>query len=82
MEACANYETYERMAAPLDCICGQRYADFRTGLTFGNVRAMMFTASEDRKDWRQKRRRCVLGYWHELKREMYLLHHQHCEERS
>jgi len=32
---------------------------------------MMKDNSDDPKDWRYKRRRTVLGFWHQLKRDMY-----------
>ena len=47
------------------------YDSFRTGLTFTDVRAMLLDESEDRADWRYKRRGTVLGLWHQLKMEMY-----------
>jgi hypothetical protein len=54
--------------------CGIRYQDFRTGLSFAEVRAMMFVGSDDSSCWRHKRRRSVLGFWHELKRQQWLYH--------
>lgn len=47
------------------------YSDFRTGLTFGQVRQMLWVGSEDPKDWRYKRRGTVLGFWHQLKQQLY-----------
>ena len=46
------------MAPPLT------YEQFRTGLTFGAVRGMLFGRP-------YRRRRTVLGYWRQLKQEMY-----------
>jgi hypothetical protein len=40
------------------------YDSFRTGLTFRDVYMMLW----DRK---YKRRRTVLGFWHQLKQQMY-----------
>lgn len=40
------------------------YEAFRTGLTYADVYAMIYT-----RKW--KRRRGVLGYWRELKLKMY-----------
>jgi hypothetical protein len=55
--------------------CGQSkpqaYDDFRTGLTFKEVRQMMWVASEDSKDWRYKRRHTILGFWRMIKQDMY-----------
>lgn len=47
------------------------YEDFRTGLTFQDVRAMLWSPSEDRSTWRYKRRHTVLGLWHQLKQQLY-----------
>lgn len=52
---------------PANCTCGARYADMRTGLTFADVRQMLFVASDDPSQWRNRRRNGVLGFWHELK---------------
>jgi hypothetical protein len=63
------------------CACGATYDEFRTGQTFKSVRAMMRDDPHPvHGGWRQKRRRCVLGYWHELKRGMWELMHGYCEE--
>lgn len=48
-----------------------RYATFRTGLTFGDVRRMLWVHSPDPADWRYKRRRTVLGFWHQLKLQLW-----------
>jgi len=47
------------------------YDRFRTGLTYADVKRMMWDESEDRADWKNKRRGSVLGRWHQLKLEMY-----------
>lgn len=44
--------------------CPVSYAEFRTGHTFGEVYHMIYG-----RKW--KRRRGVLGFWHELKQRMY-----------
>ena len=44
-----------------------KYDEFRTGLTYKDVYEML-KRSEKHK---AKRRRSVLGYWHELKLELY-----------
>lgn len=66
---------------PSDCVCGARYDEFRTGLSFADVRAMMRSASDNPADWRQKRRNSVLGFWHELKLMMWEQAHGACRER-
>lgn len=63
------------------CACGAAYADFRTGQTFRSVRRMMRDDPHPgHGGWRQKRRRGVLGYWHELKVRMWELAHGYCDE--
>lgn len=52
-------------------ICELRYDDFRTGLTFKQVRDQLYVASEDSEDWVYKRRHTVLGRWRMLKLEMW-----------
>jgi hypothetical protein len=47
------------------------YEDFKTGFTFGEIRNLMFSTSEDPADWRPKRRGSVLGFWKETKEDMY-----------
>ncbi len=47
------------------------YETFRTGLTFADVREMMMVGSDDPSKWRYKRRRSVLGFWHQIKQQMW-----------
>lgn len=47
------------------------YDEFRTGLTFREVKRMMFDNHTDRSRWKYKRRHTVLGAWHELKLQFY-----------
>lgn len=47
------------------------YHEFRTGLTFGSVRRMMWVDNHDSTTWKYKRRRCVLRFWREIKQQMY-----------
>lgn len=61
------------------CVCGKSYADFRTDLDFGEVRRMMFVADLDPSRWRQKRRRSVLGFWREIKRQRWASHLAECQ---
>jgi hypothetical protein len=56
------------------------YQDFRTGLTFARVREMMVTGDPDPKEWRQKRRHSVLGFFRELKLQFWWQTHGGCEE--
>lgn len=71
----------------MTCSCGARYKDFRSTddsgrvLTFAKVRSMMFNQPDSKREgwWRQKRRRSVLGYWHELKLMQWRMFHGYCE---
>lgn len=48
------------------------YDRFRTGFTFAEVRTMLWSYSEDPRDWpRGISRHTVLGRWREIKLEMY-----------
>lgn len=68
------------MALSYDCVCGLSYEDFRTGLTFSDVQQMMYTGSEDPEDWRCRSRHAVLGYWHELKLQLWASHQGLCDD--
>lgn len=61
------------------CTCGDCYDAFRTGLTFREVRRMMWVGDHDPKSWRSKRRPAVLGFWRELKIGMWWMAHGGCE---
>lgn len=47
------------------------YAQFKTGLTFTDVRRMLWTGGDAPDKWRQKRRGSVLGFWRQLKQDMW-----------
>jgi hypothetical protein len=47
------------------------YDHFRTGFTYAQVYEMMKDYSADPKDWRYKKRGSVLGFWHQLKMELW-----------
>lgn len=47
------------------------YDQFRTGLTFSDVRSMLWSNDFDSSTWKYKRRRTVLGIWHSLKLDMW-----------
>ena len=62
-----------------DCpYCGAKYSEFRTGLTFADVKQMFWTASPDSADWKYCRRNTVLGKWHEIKVELWDRHLDGC----
>lgn len=48
------------------------YDQFRTGLTYSEVREMLRCDSDDRSQWRYKTRGVVLGMWHEIKLQLYM----------
>lgn len=58
--------------------CGLQYDAFRTGLTFRDVFALLWSGSDDPKTWRYKRRHTVLGLWHQIKLEMWNEHKREC----
>lgn len=62
------------------CSCGERYDRFRTGLTFAAVKQLMYVGSDDPTQWRHKGRKAVLGYWTELKRQLWDERHQACPD--
>ncbi len=67
---------------PAACVCGCTYAEFRLGMSFAEVRRMMWD-QEDRNRpgwWRQKRRHGVLGYMRELKIHAFYALHRYCED--
>ena len=47
------------------------YENFRTGLTFAEVRRLLWSPDPDPRTWRCKSRRAVLGAWHELKLQLW-----------
>ena len=47
------------------------YRRFRTGLTFRDVRQMLWSYDDDPKTWRHVTRRTVLGKWREIKLKMW-----------
>lgn len=68
---------------PSPCACGCTYDDFRLGMTFADVRRMLWDQEDPNRPgwWRQKRRHCVLGYARELKLMAWSHIHGGCEER-
>lgn len=49
------------------------YRDFRTGLTYADVREMLRRSKKHRgrHDRPHDRRHTVLGFWHEIKLQLY-----------
>jgi hypothetical protein len=50
---------------------GPEYDRFRTGLSYKEVRKMLWSGNPDSGKWRYKRRGTVLGMWHQMKKEMW-----------
>lgn len=61
--------------------CGLRYDDMRTGMSFTEVRNLIITIGWCTKRNRVKngRRNGVLGYWHELKLQLWDQHIGMCD---
>jgi len=47
------------------------YKEFKTGYTFADIRQMLWSYSEDPRDWRHVTRHTVLGKWREIKLKMW-----------
>lgn len=60
--------------------CGLEYNDFRTGMTFADVRALLWVSNSDPSTWRHKRRHTVLGLWREIKLNLWEQHLDMCGE--
>lgn len=56
------------------------YGEFRTGLTFLDVRQCLHVYSDNYKDWRHVTRHTVLGKWREIKLKMYAQYVKENEE--
>ena len=57
--------------------CGLTYGKLNTGLRYYDVFVMLMDYSTDSADWTYKRRRTVLGKWHQIKKSMW---DYHCNE--
>lgn len=58
---------------PEPCACGATYDAMRTGMTYREVRRGM-----DPVRWIGRRRSSVLGYWRQMKLEMWDQMHSEC----
>jgi hypothetical protein len=54
--------------------CKLTYGRFRSGLTYQDVFVMLMDYSDDRTEWRNKRRGTILGKWHQCKKELWERH--------
>lgn len=62
--------------------CGLRYRELRTGLTYSEVYLWYLSGSDDSREWKYKRRRTILGKWHQHKLELWAHHKDFdCPER-
>jgi hypothetical protein len=59
--------------------CGLKYRDYKTGLTFSDVRMMLWVGDDDYTRWKYKRRHTVLGLWHSIKLRLWDSHQYECE---
>jgi hypothetical protein len=66
---------------PPRCSCGCTYDEHRLGMSFADVRQMMWDQEDPNRPgwWRQKRRHCVLGLMRELKIHSFYAIHRYCE---
>lgn len=62
--------------------CGMTYGDFRCPLitTYREAFECLMDGSDDPSEWRYKRRRTVLGYWHMCKKQAWEQHKIDCAE--
>ena len=61
-------------------ICGLKYEGFRTGYTYADIFAMFWSYDEDQETWHPKRRRTILGRWHEIKLKLWAEHIENCKQ--
>jgi hypothetical protein len=47
------------------------YDEFRTGLTYRDIWAMLADESDDPADWKRKSRGVILWHWHKIKMDLY-----------
>jgi hypothetical protein len=68
---------------PATCACGATYEEHRLGMTFADVRKMLWDQPDpSRPGWyRQKRRHSVLGFMRELKIHTFRMLHDGCANR-
>ena len=57
--------------------CGLTYRKLKTGLRYFDVFVMLMDYSDDRAEWKYKRRGTILGHWHAIKKSMW---DYHCDE--
>ncbi len=67
--------TARHRTTPEPCLCGGAYCDLRTGMTYREVRRSM-----DPHRWKGRRRHAVLGYWRQIKLELWDYLHGSCGE--
>lgn len=62
--------------------CGTLYREFRTGLTYRDVYAMLWVGSDDPATWKYKRRSTILGFWHQWKKSLWEEHQEWCRKQA
>lgn len=60
--------------------CGLKYQAMRTGHTYQDIYTMLWSGSDEPRTWRYKGRSAVLGYWHQIKKEIWEYHLEMCEQ--
>ena len=62
-------------------VCGIRYRDFRCAeiTSWQEALESMWSASDNPKDWRNKRKGGVLGYWYRQKQREWDYHIETCK---
>jgi len=62
-----------------ECFCQLEYKDLRTGLTFNEVRQMLWREAREKRKYNEYMfitRHTVLGRWHEIKLRLWK---EHCD---
>jgi len=75
----ARRRSQEALSCPT---CGIDYRDFTTGLSFADVRQLLWTGDDRPENWRYKRRNTVLGKWRQIKAEFWNQHLDTCDGQS
>ncbi len=62
--------------------CELRYNAMRTGYSYSDIYRMFWSGNDDSATWVNKRRRTILGRWHEIKLSMWNEHLDMCEREA
>ena len=61
-------------------VCGLKYKNLSTEFTFKEIHDMLWVGTPDYSQWKYKRRRTVLGLWHQIKMSLWDQHLKGCEK--